>query len=148
MFQKLFNDNPELPNKFSVAMGEQIRIARQENNMSQEQLAKAIYKRRASLSEIENGKMEPSASTLLLLSYALNKPVSYFFPRNQGIVALNEEDLTTEEQELIFLTRRLISSSDEEEVHKLIAQVRVLAVLAENKVDEEMQKLIDKELDK
>ncbi len=139
MFQKLFNDNPELPNKLSVAIGKQIRSARLENNMSQEQLAKAIYKRRASLSEMENGKMEPSASTLLLLSYALNKPVGYFFPRNQGIVEIYEGDLTTEEQELIFQTRRLASNSDEEELLRLIAQVRVLAELAEKKAFEEIE---------
>ena len=117
----------EIPNKFTRAMGELVREARKEAHMSQAVLAKKIYKRQAAISDIENGKVEPNASTLLLMSYALGKPIGYFYPRHEGIVELYESDLQTEEQELIFQTRRL----EEEELPKLIAQIKALGDFAD-----------------
>lgn len=69
------------PNRFTRFLGEQVRTAREEASFSQDQLAKLIYLRRATLSDIENGKVEPDASTLSLLSYCLKKPLVYFFPK-------------------------------------------------------------------
>ncbi len=130
----------ELPNKFTKAVGQLIRNARNEANMSQAELAKLIYRRQAAVSDMENGKMEPTASTLLLMSYALNKPVGYFFPREQGMVEVYEEDLTAIEQELIFHSRRIVNFADEAELMKVIAQVKVLADFVENKAIGEFQK--------
>ena len=126
-----------LPNKFTKAMGMLIRDARKEAHLSQAELAQKIYKRQAAISDMENGKMEPNASTLLIMSYALNKPIGYFYPRNQGIVELYENDLRPEEQELIFHVRRL----DKEELPKLIAQTKALADYNE----EQIIKLISEE---
>ena len=70
----------DMPNHFTRAMGELIHKAREEEGFSQRELAKKIYRRQAALSDMENGKMEPNASTLTFLSYHLNKPISYFFP--------------------------------------------------------------------
>jgi transcriptional regulator with XRE-family HTH domain len=69
------------PNKFTMYIGEQIRIAREEAGYSQEKLAKKLYLRRPTLSDIENGKVDVDASTLGLLSYYLKKPFTYFFPK-------------------------------------------------------------------
>lgn len=124
----------ETPNSFTRAMGELIREARKEAHMSQAALAKKIYKRQAAISDMENGKVEPNASTLLLLSYALGKPIGYFYPRNEGIVELYESDLQTEEQELIFQARRL----EETELPKLIAQIKALADLADAQYEKEL----------
>lgn len=131
----------ELPNKFTKAVGQLIRDARNEAKMRQAELAKLIYRRQAAVSDMENGKMEPTASTLLLLmSYALNKPIGYFFPRNQGVVELFKGDLTAEEQELIFQSRRIVNYSDEAELKKVIAQVKALADLEEAKALEDFRK--------
>lgn len=147
MFQKLIDkafgsayETGDIPNKFTVAVGQLIREARKDAKMSQAELARLIYKRQATVSDMENGKVEPIASTLLLLSYALNKPVGYFFPRNQGIVELYAGDLTAEEQELIFQSRRIVNYSDEAELKKVIAQVKALADLAEAKALEDFRK--------
>ncbi len=70
----------DIPNRFTIGMGELIRQAREESGFSQRELASKIYRRQAALSDIENGKMEPNTSTLVFLSYNLNKPILYFFP--------------------------------------------------------------------
>ena len=46
-----------LPSEFSLAMGKQIRIAREEIGLTQWELADTIELRRPSLSAMENGKM-------------------------------------------------------------------------------------------
>jgi len=84
MFDKIadwFGTKGEHPNKFTRYMGNQIKTAREEAGFSQEKMAMLIDLRRATLSDIENGKVEIDASTLSLLSYALRKPLIYFFPK-------------------------------------------------------------------
>lgn len=77
----LFSEaNKSRPNKFTIYMGEQIRTARLESGFSQEELAENIFMRRPTLSDIENGKSEPNASTLGLLTFYLKKPLTYFYP--------------------------------------------------------------------
>ena len=76
-----FGTKGESPNKFTRYMGERIRTAREEAGFSQEKLASLVYLRRATLSDIENGKVETDSSTLGLLSYCLRKPLVYFFPK-------------------------------------------------------------------
>jgi transcriptional regulator with XRE-family HTH domain len=84
MFDKLLELLPEQeepkPNKFTIYMGKVIREAREEAGISQEELAQKVYKRRATLSDIENGKVEVDSGTLGLLGYYLKKPLSYFYP--------------------------------------------------------------------
>ncbi|MCA9932962.1 MAG: helix-turn-helix domain-containing protein [Anaerolineales bacterium] len=153
MFAKLTDkffgpDQGEMPNKFTRAMGKLIRAARQEANLTQEVLAKLIYKRQAAVSDMENGKVEPSASTLLLLCHALNKPLGYFFPQNMWKVEINEDELDSEEQELILHARRLSRYSNESELTKLIAQVRALADFAENQAVKEFNENLFREMSK
>lgn len=84
VFEKIFELFPEdkttRPNKFTIYMGDQIRNARLEAGLSQEELAEKIYMRRPTLSDIENGKSEANTSTLGLLTFYLKKPLTYFFP--------------------------------------------------------------------
>ena len=96
------------PNGLTIGMGKRIRKARQELGLSQEELAKRIYRRRPSLSDMENGKMEPDASTLLMLAIALDKPLTYFYPPKyiRGFPS-TQDDLSPLEQELIRVFRRL-----------------------------------------
>lgn len=68
------------PNKFTLYMGNAIKQAREEAEISQEELAEMIYRRRATLSDIETGKADVDAGTLWLLSAYLKKPLSYFYP--------------------------------------------------------------------
>ena len=115
-----------LPNKFTLKMGELIRIARKEAGLSQRELAERIYRRQAALSDMENGKMEPNASTLVYLAFNLNKPISYFFPKSYRTES-NLEDLTELETEIQIYARQL---NPNDQV-KIIAQLRALTQLDE-----------------
>lgn len=130
--------NPEgsVPNKFTVELGRRVRDARTSRGFSQRELAKKVFRRQATISDIENGKSEPTASTLLYLSYALQKPIGYLIP--YGIVELDFNDLEPSEQELIFHVRRLMHETGNfDEITRIITQVRALADHAEksNKKD-------------
>lgn len=125
MSKKPVSSGGSLPDKFSIGMGELIRKARHEANISQEELAEDVYKRRASISEMENGKMLPDIFTLLLMAHALHKPLTYFIPILYKQRYLDtEEDLTPEEQELVIQFRRVWNG---ERRAIAISQVRALA---------------------
>lgn len=129
LLDRIFDPQGSVPNKFTIELGNRVREARKQLGISQRDLAKIVYRRQATISDIENGKSEPTASTLLYLSYALQKPIGYFIPF--GIVELELNDLVPKEQELIFQVRRLMhETDDDEEIDKLIAQVGALADLA------------------
>jgi transcriptional regulator with XRE-family HTH domain len=114
----------EIPNKFTVAMGNLIRDARQEAKLTQGDLAEKAYMRQATVSDIENGKREATSSEVVYLSFALEKPIGYFYP----IFSKYNDDsgkLTDLEQELLLQARKL--SNDD--LRKVIAQVKALAEL-------------------
>jgi transcriptional regulator with XRE-family HTH domain len=48
--------------------------------LTRAELTERVYRRQASVSDIENGKMTVDADTLARLALALSKPISYFFP--------------------------------------------------------------------
>lgn len=123
LLDSLSGKNPR-PNKFTIGMGELIRTAREEAGLSQRELSEKIYRRQAALSDIENGKMEPDATTLLLLSYFLEKPINYFYPLGWKPIT-SDKDLSEQEHEIITLVKKL----DEADVRKLLAQIRALVNL-------------------
>lgn len=118
--------NNTRPNRFTIGMGKLIRAAREEAGFSQRELAEKIYRRQAALSDMENGKMEPDASTLFILSFILNKPLSYFFPEpwKRGIKV---DDLTELQTELLQQAKKL----SDYDLKRLIAQAKALANLSE-----------------
>jgi transcriptional regulator with XRE-family HTH domain len=115
-----------LPTPFTQALGQRIRQAREERGLSQKALAELIDRCQAAVSDMENGKTEPDATTLVLLAEALEKPVTFFFPPPWG-PRVSRGDLTYDEQALLLEFRRL--GSDE---HRKIAisQVAALAELS------------------
>ena len=115
----------DMPNKFTLGMGKQIRAAREEAGYSQRDLSSLIYRRQAALSSMENGLMQPDAETLLLLAYNLKKPISYFFPAPfKPDIDINE--LSEKEKELLFLSRQLL----DEDLLRIIAQIKGLVNFA------------------
>lgn len=115
-------EGPHLPNKFSIALGKCIREARLDSKMSQAELAKKAYFRQSSISKIEAGTRAVSSEEILYLSYALDKPILYFFPK-QFTDELAEDELSMLEKELLIQARRL----DQSDLRKLIAQAKALA---------------------
>lgn len=63
-------------------LGRKIQMAREENNMSQEELAQAIGCSQSALSNYEKGKRHIYLAQLERLSAALNKPLDYFVEKN------------------------------------------------------------------
>jgi transcriptional regulator with XRE-family HTH domain len=109
-------------------MEKSIHKAREEAGYNQRELANFINRRQAALSVIENGLMQPDAETLLGLSYNLNKSINYFFPAPYKPDPQPGE-YSEKEIELIMQTRRL----SEDDLKKIIAQVRALADLLDGK---------------
>ena len=111
----------DLPNKFTLKMGELIRKAREESGFSQRELAERIYRRQAALSDMENGKMEPNASTLIYLAFNLNKPISFFFPKEFS-PEKDPNDLSDLEKEILIYAKKL----DPQDQKRIVAQLRAL----------------------
>ncbi|MEA3327391.1 MAG: helix-turn-helix transcriptional regulator [Chloroflexota bacterium] len=111
-------DKGSRPNKFTLYMGDQIRNARIEAGFSQGELAEKIYMRRPTLSDIENGKSEPSASALGLLSFYLKKPLTYFFPS-----PLYEETVKEDMDELSLEIQMYFEQIYGDELKKLLISI-------------------------
>ncbi len=77
---EFFSDEYPAPNKYTIGMGKLVRQARDEAGISQTKLASLIYRRRATVSNIETGKSMVTVPTLALISTALEKPITYFLP--------------------------------------------------------------------
>ena len=121
----LISDKDPTPNKFTIEMGKLIRKAREESGISQAELARLIYRRQATLSDIENGKTDVSSGTLILLAAALEKPISYFFPPFVN-TQLKPEELSPLEQEALSVFQNIWS----DHLRKIaIGQIRVLSNL-------------------
>src|SRR5690606_33038952 len=73
------NDLPA-PNDFTIEIGKLIRAAREAQGLTQTALAEKLSRSQVTISEIENGKVDISFLTLMLLCITLQKPISYFVP--------------------------------------------------------------------
>lgn len=79
-------------------MGQKIRQIRREQNLTLNDVARMTGLTESLLSQIENSKANPSITTLLLISKALNTPAGVFFdisePTNSPVVRKNERPLS------------------------------------------------------
>ena len=124
ILSELFPLKSPRPNKFTIAIGKQVRLARDDTNISQAELARELFCRRSTISDIENGKAEIDALTLAYLAHKFNKPLSYFFPKN--LFPLFEiGELSNDEEELLFHFRQLKI----EDQKKTLAQIRAIVDL-------------------
>jgi putative transcriptional regulator len=62
-----------------IRLGNRLKVARAERNLSQEELAKLVGVTRQTISSIETGQYCPSALLAFLLSKKLNKEVNGLF---------------------------------------------------------------------
>ena len=104
-----FTSLGRLPNRLSIGIGQAIRECREEAGMSQTELAERVYKRRASISDIENGKMYPDIETLTYISRVFQKPMMYFIPERYRR-DLDTGEITVEDRELLMVFHRLTES--------------------------------------
>lgn len=106
MSEHLSSLQDPLPNLFTEGIGVLIRQAREERHFSQRKLASQIGRRQAAISMMENGQMEPDASTLVMIAEVLQKPITFFLPAPWG-PRVARGDLTYDEQALLLEFRRL-----------------------------------------
>jgi len=126
-FFRSFLPPNNIPNRFTNAVGELIQKARIDAGLTQEELSLRAYIPQSTLSKMENGKAEPSASEIVYLSNALSKPITFFFP-NQIVRHLKIEEVEDELlNELLLLGRKL----DDDELKMIIAQIRAIIELEE-----------------
>ena len=118
----LYSETRILPNKFTESLGRLIREARIEANISQEEVAKRAYLKQSSISKIEAGLRSVSTEDLLYLSFALDKPISYFFDK-KFTEELGGEESKILEEELLIQARRLKI----DDLRKIIVQAKALA---------------------
>lgn len=59
--------------------GKKIKLARVENDLTQEQLAEKINTKQKNISRYETGASTPSIETLIKIAQVLKKKVGYFF---------------------------------------------------------------------
>ncbi len=96
------SETGDLPNRHTIGMGELIRQAREEAGLTQEELAKKTYRKKLAVHQMETGKVEINAWTLMYLSGALKKPISYFYPKEHLGYDPKENELSDLEKELII----------------------------------------------
>lgn len=90
-----------MADKIQDYLREQLRKAREEQNLSQQAVAEKVGITRTMLSDYELGRVRISAAELYRLSVCLEKPITYFFP------GMTESDLTGEEHSLLAALRQL-----------------------------------------
>lgn len=110
-----------IPNKFTIGMGELIKKARVEAGLTQAELAKRAYFHQASISQIEAGKREVTSSELLSFSVVLKKPFVYFLPGPYKRY-FDTQDISSEVQELLLVVQDLTPA----DLERLIIQARAL----------------------
>ncbi|PKO02219.1 MAG: hypothetical protein CVU43_08875 [Chloroflexi bacterium HGW-Chloroflexi-5] len=89
---------------------------RKEKGMTQSEIAYVLDKTPATVSDIERGKIQISASDLYKIANALNKPIEYFF---------GESFESDEIENLVFIIRK----QPQEQQKKIVEQTRMLLSL-------------------
>jgi len=107
---------------------ERIKEARKERGFTQAQLGKAIHKSGAIVSDLERGRTQVNAADLMRIAHVLEKPIKYFFPIRQ---VPSEEELTTDEWEIVLQFRKLDNHPDLRKL--LMAEAKKFAELAQTK---------------
>jgi len=111
-----------VPNKLTIGMGKLVREAREEAGLSQLELAKMVYRRRATISAIETGKSEATVSTLVLISAALEKPLTYFMPWFI-YYHLEDEKFTPLEEEMLLDFQKIYGDDHKELALRLVKEI-------------------------
>jgi transcriptional regulator with XRE-family HTH domain len=111
-----------------------VRETRKMRGLTQADIAQVLDKTSSTVSDIERGKIQISATDLYKISILLNKPIEYFYG----------DEFNDETQELIFLIR----SQPKEYQEKIFQQVKMFLSLNafQKMVNDPNQELSEKEM--
>lgn len=135
-------------NKYNRFIRTKVKEAREERGISQEELGKAIHKSRVAISDMERGRTEINAVDLMGMAYALNKPITFFYPDFPAIRGANLQELSDKEKELIHFFREIQNLAMENLAVKQIKQFAESSIEADNEITKRRNELIGEELDK
>ena len=107
---KLFGKKEFNEDKYNLYMRNRLREAREEKQLTQEELARKIFWSRVKLSDLERGRTQINTTDLLTLSSALEKPVAHFFPGQTA----KEGELSAKELELVMYFRGIENEAMED----------------------------------
>jgi transcriptional regulator with XRE-family HTH domain len=110
-------------NKLAVWIGERVRDARKEAGYSQAELALRTTSHINTIGKIENGNVEPTITTLMLIATALEKPITYFLPMPPEYTAA-EDDLPEWIREAVIQMKYI---SDSRTQRQVIAMIKAAA---------------------
>jgi transcriptional regulator with XRE-family HTH domain len=119
---RIYSDKDPKPNKYTIAIGKLIKQAREEAHMTQAELARLSYRRRATISDIETGKADVDIVLLTLFAHILQKPIIYFFS-TWRVRLQSKDELSALEQEILYWFNRL---PDDNIRNLAIEQIKVL----------------------
>jgi len=100
-------------------------------------LQKFSKKNRVAVSDLERGRVSVSAANLSLIADHYGKPVSYFFP---PLEAVNKDDLSTIEEELLILVRQLPSPQKHIALENIRQQVKAVDAARGRELADEIAK--------
>ena len=90
-----------LSNDFAIQLGKRIKLLREQQGYSQEELATKLgYSGKSIISKFEKGKNEPPASKLVDFASSLNTNIAFLMGWDESLRGLNQE-----EYELVKLYR-------------------------------------------
>jgi transcriptional regulator with XRE-family HTH domain len=104
-----------------ITMGDRIKAIRRSNNMNQNEFAKLIGVSQGTLSELEQGKYNPSIEVLINLKKKLNVDLDWFLLDNQlGISSeIFNIHISDMEMQLLSLFRK-IKIEDQKEILEFV----------------------------
>lgn len=113
--------------KNTNTMGNRIRTQRKKIGMTQEQLAEAIYTKKATISAYENDRIDIKSSIVVELAKVLQCSVSFLMEGNK---------MKQEYDELVYVFGKIKS----QQIRKVaLEQMKILAMMNENEVDYTMK---------
>lgn len=121
-------------NKWNRYIREKIKEAREEADISQEELAKVLYKGRVAISDLERGRVNVDASELMLIAAYFKKPMAFFFPPYPTIGV--KGGLTPLEQELVMEFRRLPDTQQYIAVEYVRQQRKIVEIALSRNMDD------------
>jgi transcriptional regulator with XRE-family HTH domain/quercetin dioxygenase-like cupin family protein len=98
-----------------LGIGEKLRSARQEQNLSLRELAAKAEISASMLSQIENGKANPSVRSLHSIADALDVPFDYFFPNREETLSYSSSTSTGGSSEITASDMRQLSVTSQSE---------------------------------
>ena len=87
--------------KISAYIRKQLRIAREEAGLSQQDIANQLGKTRSNVSDIERGRLNINAHELAIIANYLNKPLNYFFPEDI-LSGISKHNYSSEDLEFAY----------------------------------------------